>query len=155
MVGTFYTSSAPDAPPFVTTGSVVHPDTIVGIIEAMKVFTEIPAGVSGTIVEILAKNGQPVEFGQALFRVLPSWICYWFRSYAVGILGASWGGRDNWLSRSRSDQSRRQPVRTDLLRLRRPDNQSSGPPECYFSSCPNCVTPMVIGYSLLVALNEA
>jgi len=72
MVGTFYTSSAPDAPPFVTTGSVVHPDTIVGIIEAMKVFTEIPAGVSGTIVEILAKNGQPVEFGQALFRVLPS-----------------------------------------------------------------------------------
>ena len=72
MVGTFYTSSAPDAPPFVTTGSVVHPDTIVGIIEAMKVFTEIPAGVAGTIVEILAKNGQPVEFGQPLFRVLPS-----------------------------------------------------------------------------------
>jgi acetyl-CoA carboxylase biotin carboxyl carrier protein len=72
MVGTFYTSSAPNAPPFVTTGSVVHPETIVGIIEAMKVFTEIPAGVSGTIVEILAKNGQPVEFGQPLFRVLPS-----------------------------------------------------------------------------------
>ena len=72
MVGTYYTSSAPDAPPFVTTGSVVHPETIVGIIEAMKVFTEIPAGVSGTIVEVLAKNGQPVEFGQALLRVLPS-----------------------------------------------------------------------------------
>jgi acetyl-CoA carboxylase biotin carboxyl carrier protein len=72
MVGTFYTSSAPDAPPFVATGSVVHPETIVGIIEAMKVFTEIPAGVSGTIVEVLARNGQPVEFGQPLFRVLPS-----------------------------------------------------------------------------------
>ena len=72
MVGTFYTSSAPEAPPFVTTGSVVHHDTTVGIIEAMKVFTEIPAGVSGTIVEVLAKNGQPVEFGQPLFRVLPS-----------------------------------------------------------------------------------
>ena len=72
MVGTYYTSSAPDAPPFVTIGSVVHPDTTVCIIEAMKVFTEIPAGVSGTIVEILAKNGQAVEFGQPLFRVTPA-----------------------------------------------------------------------------------
>jgi acetyl-CoA carboxylase biotin carboxyl carrier protein len=72
MVGTYYTSSAPDAPPFVTVGSVVHPKTVVGIIEAMKVFTEIPADVSGTIVEVLAKNGQPVEFGQALFRVMPA-----------------------------------------------------------------------------------
>lgn len=72
MVGTYYTSSAPDVPPFVTIGSVVHPETIVGIIEAMKVFTEIPAGVSGTIVEVLAKDRQPVEFGQLLFRVLPS-----------------------------------------------------------------------------------
>ncbi len=71
MVGTYYTSSAPDNPPFVTHGSVVRPDTTVGVIEAMKVFTEIPAGVSGTIVEILAKNGQPVEFGQPLFRVTP------------------------------------------------------------------------------------
>jgi acetyl-CoA carboxylase biotin carboxyl carrier protein len=72
MVGTYYTSSAPDAPPYVSIGSVVHPDTIVGIIEAMKVFTEIPAGVSGTIVEILAKNGQAVEFSQPLFRVVPA-----------------------------------------------------------------------------------
>jgi acetyl-CoA carboxylase biotin carboxyl carrier protein len=72
MVGTYYTSSAPDAPPFVSTGSVVHSETIVGIIEAMKVFTDIPAGVSGTIVEILAKNGQAVEFGQPLFRVIPA-----------------------------------------------------------------------------------
>jgi acetyl-CoA carboxylase biotin carboxyl carrier protein len=69
MVGTFYSSSAPDAPPFVTVGSVVHQDTTVCVIEAMKVFTDIPAGVSGMITEIMVKNGQPVEFGQALFRV--------------------------------------------------------------------------------------
>jgi acetyl-CoA carboxylase biotin carboxyl carrier protein len=72
MVGTYYTSRAPDAPPLVTVGSVVHSGTIVCIIEAMKVFTDIPAGVSGTIVEVLAKNGQAVEFGQPLFRVTPS-----------------------------------------------------------------------------------
>ncbi len=72
MVGTYYTSRAPDAPPLVTVGTVVHPGTIVCIIEAMKVFTDIPAGVSGTIVEVLAKNGQAVEFGQPLFRVNPS-----------------------------------------------------------------------------------
>jgi acetyl-CoA carboxylase biotin carboxyl carrier protein len=72
MVGTFYTSNAPDAPPFVSTGSVVHPDTIVCIIEAMKVFTDIPAEVSGTVVEVLAKNGQAVEYGQPLFRVIPA-----------------------------------------------------------------------------------
>jgi acetyl-CoA carboxylase biotin carboxyl carrier protein len=71
MVGTYYASSAPGAPPYVSVGSVVHPDTIVGIIEAMKVFTDIPAGVSGTIVEIVATNAQPVEFGQPLFRVIP------------------------------------------------------------------------------------
>ena len=47
-------------------------ELLVGIIEAMKVFTEIPAEVSGTIVEVLAKNGQPVEFGQPLFRVIPA-----------------------------------------------------------------------------------
>ena len=72
MVGTFYSSSSPDAPPFVSVGSAVRADTTVCIIEAMKVFTDIPAGVSGTIAEILVKNGQPVEFGQPLFRVNPS-----------------------------------------------------------------------------------
>jgi acetyl-CoA carboxylase biotin carboxyl carrier protein len=72
MVGTFYSSSAPDAPPFVTAGSVVRPDTTVCVIEAMKVFTDIPAGVAGTITEVLVKNGQAVEFGQVLFRVKPS-----------------------------------------------------------------------------------
>jgi acetyl-CoA carboxylase biotin carboxyl carrier protein len=72
MVGTYFSSSAPDAPSFVSVGSVVHSDSIVCIIEAMKVFTDIPAGVSGTIAAILVKNGQPVEFGQPLFRLIPS-----------------------------------------------------------------------------------
>jgi acetyl-CoA carboxylase biotin carboxyl carrier protein len=71
MVGTFYSSSSPDAPPFVNVGSMVRPDATVCIIEAMKVFTDIPAGVAGTITEILVKSGQTVEFGQPLFRVNP------------------------------------------------------------------------------------
>jgi acetyl-CoA carboxylase biotin carboxyl carrier protein len=69
MVGTFFASPAPDAPAFIEVGSFVNEKTTVCVIEAMKVFTDIPAGVSGTITEILAKNGQPVEFGQPLFRV--------------------------------------------------------------------------------------
>ncbi len=72
MVGTYYASSSPDAPPFVTVGSVVRPDSTVCVIEAMKVFTDIPAGVSGTITEVLVKNGQSVEFGQPMFRVNPA-----------------------------------------------------------------------------------
>lgn len=72
MVGTYYASSAPDAPPFVSVGSAIRPDTTVCVIEAMKVFTDIPAGVSGTITEVLVKNGQSVEFGQPMFRVQPA-----------------------------------------------------------------------------------
>jgi acetyl-CoA carboxylase biotin carboxyl carrier protein len=72
MVGTYYASSAPDAPPFVMVGATVRPDTTVCVIEAMKVFTDIPAGVSGTITEVLVKNGQSVEFGQPMFRVNPA-----------------------------------------------------------------------------------
>lgn len=72
MVGTFYASSSPDAAPFVGIGSVIRSDTTVCIIEAMKVFTEIPAGISGRICEVLVKSGQAVEFGQPLFRVEPS-----------------------------------------------------------------------------------
>ncbi len=72
MVGTYYASQRPDAPPFVTVGANVRPDTTVCVIEAMKVFTDIPAGVAGTITEVLVKNGQPVEFGQPLFRVNPA-----------------------------------------------------------------------------------
>jgi acetyl-CoA carboxylase biotin carboxyl carrier protein len=72
MVGTYYASSSPDVPAFVSVGSAVRPDTTVCIIEAMKVFTDIPAGVTGTITEVLVKNGQPVEFGQPLFRINPA-----------------------------------------------------------------------------------
>jgi acetyl-CoA carboxylase biotin carboxyl carrier protein len=70
-VGTYYSSPTPDDPPFVSVGSRVQPETIVCIVEAMKVFNQIPAEVSGTIVTVLAKNGESVEFGQPLFRVRP------------------------------------------------------------------------------------
>src|SRR5262245_255292 len=70
--GTFYAKPEPDKPPFVTKGSRVKPETVVGLIEAMKLFTEIPAGCSGVIAEILAENGQAVEYGQVLFRVDPA-----------------------------------------------------------------------------------
>lgn len=69
MVGTFYASPAPDAPAFVSVGSTVRAESTVCVIEAMKVFTDINAGLSGTIAEILVKNGQAVEFDQPLFRV--------------------------------------------------------------------------------------
>jgi acetyl-CoA carboxylase biotin carboxyl carrier protein len=68
-VGTYYSAPSPDDPPFVKVGEKVNPDTIVCIVEAMKVFNQISAELNGTIVEILVKNGDPVEFGQALFRV--------------------------------------------------------------------------------------
>ncbi|GAB4244714.1 MAG: acetyl-CoA carboxylase biotin carboxyl carrier protein [Candidatus Methylacidiphilales bacterium] len=72
MVGTLYVAPSPDSPPYVTVGSVVTPETVVCIIEAMKVMNEIKAEMSGTIVEILVENGKPVEFGRPLFRVKPS-----------------------------------------------------------------------------------
>jgi acetyl-CoA carboxylase biotin carboxyl carrier protein len=68
-VGTFYEAPSPGDPPFVTVGSKVSQDTVVCIIEAMKVFNQITADVNGTITELLVKNGDPVEFGQPLFRV--------------------------------------------------------------------------------------
>ncbi|MEM1109587.1 MAG: acetyl-CoA carboxylase biotin carboxyl carrier protein [Planctomycetota bacterium] len=71
MVGTFYTASNPDADAFVNDGDAVKPDTVVCIIEAMKVFNEIKAEVSGQIVEVLVKNGDAVEFGQPLYKVKP------------------------------------------------------------------------------------
>jgi acetyl-CoA carboxylase biotin carboxyl carrier protein len=70
-VGTFYSAPTPDDSPFVSIGSRVSPETVVCIVEAMKVFNQIPAEVSGTIVEILVKSGDSVEFGQPLFRVRP------------------------------------------------------------------------------------
>jgi acetyl-CoA carboxylase biotin carboxyl carrier protein len=72
MVGTFYAAANPDAPPFVSVGSVVGPETVVCLIEAMKIFNEIKAECSGTIERVLVTNGTPVEFGQALFLVRPA-----------------------------------------------------------------------------------
>ncbi len=72
MVGTFYASANPDAPPFVTSGTPVSPDTVVCLIEAMKVFNEIKAETSGTIERVLVQSGTAVEFGQKLFLVKPS-----------------------------------------------------------------------------------
>lgn len=69
MVGTFYRSASPDVPPFVDVGKTVTEDTVVCIIEAMKVMNEIKAETSGIIAEVLAENGKPVQFGQVLFRV--------------------------------------------------------------------------------------
>lgn len=69
MVGTFYTSPSPESPAFVSVGQTVTPDTVVCIIEAMKVMNEIKAEVSGVITEVAAENGQPVQFGQALYRL--------------------------------------------------------------------------------------
>ncbi|HEX6963063.1 MAG TPA: acetyl-CoA carboxylase biotin carboxyl carrier protein [Lacipirellula sp.] len=69
MVGTFYVSSSPDSPPFVKVGDQVGKDTVVCIVEAMKVFNEIPAECTGKIAAVLVDNGAPVEYGQKLFRV--------------------------------------------------------------------------------------
>jgi acetyl-CoA carboxylase biotin carboxyl carrier protein len=71
MVGTFYISPAPDAAPYIELGATVHPDTVVCIVEAMKLMNEIKADVSGRITRILVENGQPVEYGQPLFIVEP------------------------------------------------------------------------------------
>lgn len=71
MVGTFYAAASPDAQPFIKVGQAITADTVVCIIEAMKVMNEIKAEVSGTVVEILAENSKPVQFGQVLFRVRP------------------------------------------------------------------------------------
>jgi acetyl-CoA carboxylase biotin carboxyl carrier protein len=69
MVGTYYSTPAPDKPPFVKKGDRVSKDQIVCIVEAMKVMNEVKAGVNGTIVEVLCDHAQPVEFGTKLFRV--------------------------------------------------------------------------------------
>src|SRR5438105_863385 len=70
--GTFYASPSPGAPPFVTVGSRVTPETVVCIIEAMKILNEIPAECSGVITKLLVENQKPVEYGQALFEVDPT-----------------------------------------------------------------------------------
>lgn len=72
IVGRFYAQPEPGAPPFVTVGTFVEEDTTVGLIEVMKVFNAVQAGVRGVITEILVQDGQFVEFGQPLFRVRPA-----------------------------------------------------------------------------------
>ena len=71
MVGTFYASPSPDKPAFITAGASVGPETVVCLVEAMKIFNEIKAGCTGTIERVLVKSGDPVEFGQPLFLVKP------------------------------------------------------------------------------------
>lgn len=72
MVGTFYASASPDKPAFVSVGASVGPNTVVCLIEAMKIFNEINAGTTGTIEKILVKSGDAVEFGQLIFLVRPA-----------------------------------------------------------------------------------
>jgi acetyl-CoA carboxylase biotin carboxyl carrier protein len=72
MVGTFYAAASPETPPFVKVGDRVGPDTTVCIVEAMKVFNEIPAECAGRIVAVLTQSGDAVEFNQPLFRVEPN-----------------------------------------------------------------------------------
>ena len=69
MVGTFYRSPSPEAEPFVGVGSAVEEETVICIIEAMKVMNEIKAECTGQVVEILVENGEPVEYGQPVFLV--------------------------------------------------------------------------------------
>ncbi len=72
MVGTFYSSAGPDKPAFVSVGTSINAESVVCLIEAMKIFNEIQAEQSGTIVKVLVQSGQAVEFGQKLFLVRPA-----------------------------------------------------------------------------------
>ena len=72
MLGTFYRASAPGATPFVEVGSTVAPDTVVCLIEVMKMMNSVKAGVAGTVVEVCAGNAELVEYGEPLFRVDPA-----------------------------------------------------------------------------------
>ena len=71
MIGTFYRAPSPEAASYVEVGSEVNPDTVVCIIEAMKVMNEIKAEVKGVVTQVLVENAKPVEFGQPLFKVRP------------------------------------------------------------------------------------
>jgi len=72
MIGTFYRSPSPDSASYVDVGAEVGPESVVCIIEAMKVMNEIKSEVRGVITQILVENGKPVEFGQPLFKVRPA-----------------------------------------------------------------------------------
>lgn len=69
MVGTFYSAASPESEPFAVVGTTVKPDSVLCIIEAMKVMNEIKAETSGKVVEVLVENGEPVEFGQPLYLI--------------------------------------------------------------------------------------
>lgn len=71
MIGTFYRAPAPDASSYVEVGAEVTPESVVCIIEAMKVMNEIKAEARGVIIEVVAEDGKPVEFGQSLFKIRP------------------------------------------------------------------------------------
>ena len=72
MIGTFYRSPSPESAPYVDIGTEVNADTVVAIIEAMKVMNEIKSELRGVITQMLVENGKPVEFGQPLFKIRPS-----------------------------------------------------------------------------------
>ncbi len=72
MVGTFYVAPSPDGDPYVQPGTAVNDETVICVVEAMKVMNEIKAECTGTITEVCVKNAEPVEFGQVLFRVRPA-----------------------------------------------------------------------------------
>jgi acetyl-CoA carboxylase biotin carboxyl carrier protein len=72
MVGTFYSSPSPETPSFVDVGATVNEDTVVCIIEAMKVMNEIKAEARGVITQVMVENAKPVEFGQPLFKIRPN-----------------------------------------------------------------------------------
>ena len=72
MIGTFYRSSSPDAPPFAKVGDEIHPGQVLCIIEAMKLFNEIESEVAGKVVKVLVENAQPVEYDQPLFLIEPA-----------------------------------------------------------------------------------
>ena len=72
MIGTFYRSPSPESAPYVDIGSEVDAETVVCIIEAMKVMNEIKAEVKGVVTQVLVESGKPVEFGQALFKIRPA-----------------------------------------------------------------------------------
>jgi len=72
MVGTFYSAPSPDSDPYVAVGAAVSADSVICIIEAMKVMNEIKAECQGTVVEVCVKNAHPVEYGQVLYKVRPS-----------------------------------------------------------------------------------
>ncbi len=72
MIGTFYRAPSPESTPYIEVGAEVNPDTVVCIIEAMKVMNEIKAEAKGVITQVLVENAKPVEFGQPLFKIRPA-----------------------------------------------------------------------------------